>query len=293
MKKLTIIFLNLVIGFNINLNAKDIGIEKFAELFKDKAHIGSPYDEFLIYERTGEILFNKILYKLDGVISDNEFYFYYLIEDYDYEKYDYVKITNYCVFLFTNNALMMTPYNISIEPDFSPPVISRNQKEAYSNYIYYKDSMQTLFTLVDNKVLLNREKITENIYGTFESEDKKLSITLSEIIGDEHNYNFTTSSKELNKEIEEHMMMEKDINEKGELSDYWNPECDPYVYTSNIYDEINEEYLKNMIVFRYGFSTGYDLYISVINNDTLILLERCSPHMKNYGFNGIFKRKNN
>ena len=288
MKKLTIIFFSLFIVLNINLNAENIEIEKFAKLFKNKTYIGGPHDEFIIYERTGEILFNKVFYQLDGAISDNEFYFYYPAKSYNYEKDSYENITNYCVFLFTNNALMMTPYNLSVEPDYIPPLVSKNHEEAYSNYINYKDSMETLFTLVDNKVFLNKENVIENIYGTFESEDKRFSITLSEVAGGE--YNFSTSSKELNKEIEEHIMMEKDLNEKGELSEYWSAEYGPSVYIGKIDYEVYGS-LKNVIVFNYGYATYYYLYISVVNKDTLILLERCSPYMKNYGFNVIFKRK--
>uniref|UniRef100_UPI0026379BA7 hypothetical protein n=1 Tax=uncultured Brachyspira sp. TaxID=221953 RepID=UPI0026379BA7 len=66
MKKVIMIFFSLFIIFNTNLNAENIEIEKFAKLFKNKAYIGGPHDEFIIYERTGEILFNEVFYQLDG-----------------------------------------------------------------------------------------------------------------------------------------------------------------------------------------------------------------------------------
>ncbi|MEI0747939.1 hypothetical protein [Brachyspira pulli] len=298
MKKLTIIFLSLFIVFSINLHSEDIGIEKFAKLFENKAYIGRPHDEYLIFERTGEVLFNKVFYQLDGVISDNEFYFYYLDENYNYEKESYEKITNYCVFLFTNNALMMTPYNLSVEPDYIPPVISKNHEEAYSNYIEYKDSMETLFTLVDRQYTQNIKKLYDivgNIYGTFESLDKRFSITLSEPIRKNDDYNFASSVSELNNEINYHIMMEDDVeakNREGGYSEYDNPEWgSPYVYCSN-YD--NERYSSfDRIIFCYGSGgTEYQLYINIIDENTLILLEAGSIHKGKYGLNGVFKRKN-
>lgn len=302
MKKFSIIFLAFFIFFNTNLNAKNIGIEKFAEFFKNKSYIGTPDDEFLIDERTGDILFNKILYQLDDIISDNEFYFYYTVKIYNPEKDDYEKITNYCVFLFTNNVLMMTPYNLSVEPDYIPPVISKNHEEAYSNYIEYKNNMETLFTLVDRQYIQNIKKIddiAENIYGTFESIDKRFSITLSNPIRKNDDYNFRSSVTELNNEIDYHIMMENDVETKtkeGGYSEYENPEWGgPYVSCSKYNNYNSERYsLFDRIIFYYSSDgTNYKLYINIVDENTLILLEAGSIHKKNMVLMEYLNAKNN
>ena len=133
-----------------------------------------------------------------------------------------------------------------------------------------------------------------NIYGTFESLDKRFSITLSEPIRKNDDYNFASSVSELNNEINYHIMMEDDVeakNREGGYSEYDNPEWgSPYVYCSN-YD--NERYSSfDRIIFCYGSGgTEYQLYINIIDENTLILLEAGSIHKGKYGLNGVFKRK--
>lgn len=282
MKKLFLISTLILITTLSYKSANSEYKNEFAKLVQGKICIIDQYEVFT-FDNNGNIIGNDgtIRYYFDSTKSSNEFLFYFT-GGYNYYTGEYDnEIKNYTGYIISNNVLREMTH--SYPPDGEGDPIYINNKEELERL--YNEKGSYVFGLLFDKNEYNKIKNQvkkykyEDFFATFESEDKKNFITLSE----------PKDVKELdNKKVYSMYSVYIDGNEYITNINYHNG-AEIYNYGGDYY------YGYNGVVYDEGF------IFNIINMETeiydedffhIIIIDKNNLFMISNSFSGFLKRKN-
>lgn len=259
----------------------------FINLTKDKIFLRG-YDrdnkKHIIYtfDENGNIIDdkNEIKYYYDSAKSDSEFYFYFISEDYE------EIITNYTGFIINSNVIkeMFHQYILDEvgedEETYYYAENVKNKKELYK--LYSKEGSYIAGILFDKEEYNDyKNKIKTYKYsdflGTFESEDKKFFINLSQ----------DKNIRKINN-INVYFMLYNLYT--SDYTNEYNPIYERYYYRGIFY--------KNGIIYSEEIIDGEDWMpifdFIIVDKDTILSV--ISDYLYSYNYNnysGFLKRKSN